>query len=271
MHRLLLCLPLALAMGSDRLEFEADSREPDRVVLADDGAALPKPAELERLAKENPLVILENALKRYSREVKGYTCTFQKQELIDGKLYPTEVIDVCFREDPHSVYFAWREGMRKAERVLYVSGANNDKLLIRPAGKGIRLIAGDIVSRDLDGPDARSSGRYTLKQFGMKLAAQRTYDEWKAAREDVQVEYLGIKKVKEAGDRPCYVLRGTLKKPDGNGISECTTYIDTETWLQVGSVLKGDKTSLLGAYYWRSIKLNPEFQKSQFERAALAP
>lgn len=275
MHRLVLCLPLALVAGFDGLEFDRAAAEPEpvQVALADDKAPLPKSDEMEALLKKNPLAILENSLKRYGREVKGYTTTFQKQEMIDGKLYPTEIIEVAFKEEPHSVLFNWKEGARKAERVLYVAGANNDKMLARPAGKAARLIAGDVVTRDVDGSDARASGRYTLKQFGMKLATQRTLSETKAALDagTTKVDYLGVKKVKEAGDRPAYVIRTSNTKPDREGIMESTSYFDTDTWLQIGSVLKDEKGNTLAAYYWRDIKLNPEFKKDQFEKSALTP
>ncbi|MBY0525990.1 MAG: DUF1571 domain-containing protein [Gemmataceae bacterium] len=274
MHRLLLCLPLCLILGSDRHQ-EPPTSQPDRptLVLKDDGGALPKPAEMEKLAKNDPLAFLENCLKRYDREVKGFTCVMQKQELIDGKLHPTEVMDVAFRNSPHAVYMEWQQGVRRAERVLFVVGENDDKMLCRPAGKLARAVAGDVVSRDVDGPDARSAGRYSLKEFGLRKALERVIVEWKAAREEgtLQVEYLGIKKVKEAGDRPCYTLRRTSKKPDRDGISECVLHIDTETWLQDGCVLKDEKGNLLGAYYWRDIKVNPQFKENQFKRAALIP
>jgi hypothetical protein len=212
-------------------------------------------------------------LKRYNREVKGYRCILQKQEFIDGKLYPTEVMEVCFREKPHSVYMAWKEGTRRAERVLYVKGANDDKMLCRPAGKAARFLAGDVVARDVDGADARAAGRYSLKEFGLKNALARTHSDWSIAREegDLQVEYLGVKKLKEAGDVPCYAFRRTQKKPDREGVAECTIYIDTKNWLSVGTVLKDEKGNLLGAYYWRDLELNPDFKKDQFEKSALTP
>jgi hypothetical protein len=260
-------------MGSDRPETEVKPAAIPIVALKDDGNALPKADEMERLAKDSPLTVFENALRRYKRDVKGFTCTFQKQEYIDGKLYPTEVIDVFFRDDPHSVLMIWKEGTRKAERAMYVSGENDDKMVCRPAGKAARFVVGDVVSRDVDGADARAGGRYTLKQFGMRLGLERTYTDWKAAREEgaLTVEYLGVKKVKEAGDRFCYAFHRTQKKPDRDGVADCTVYIDKENWLPVGTVLKDEKGNLLAAYYWRDIKLNPEFKKDQFSKAALTP
>jgi hypothetical protein len=271
MRRILLCLPLCLVMGSDRPQFQQVAEKPPKV--KDDGAPLPKAEDLARLVKDSPLTMFENCLKRYDREVKGYRAILQKQEFIDGKLYPTEVIEVCFREQPHSVYMAWKEGTRRAERVLYVKGENKDKMLCRPAGKAARFIAGDVVEREVDGSDARAAGRYTLNEFGMKIGLARTHADWSVAREerDLQTEYLGIKKLKEAGDLPCYAVRRTQKKPDRDGVAECTIYIDSKNWLPVGTVLKDEKGNLIGAYYWRDIELNPKFKKDQFEKSALTP
>src|SRR5439155_19818648 len=123
MWRLLVCLPLCLCMAPDYADSPGGDR-PARSVesFRDDGAALPRDADMERLAREKPIGFLENCLRKYAREVKGYRVVLQKQELIKGRLEPTEVIDVKFHEKPHSVYFNWLEGARKAERALYVEG-----------------------------------------------------------------------------------------------------------------------------------------------------
>ena len=72
--------------------------------MADSSAALATQAEMERLVKANPVAALEACLKRYNREVKGYSAMFQKQDFTDGRLQPTEVTEICFREKPLSVY-----------------------------------------------------------------------------------------------------------------------------------------------------------------------
>src|SRR5262245_9994752 len=89
----------------------------------------------EPLPEKDPLVFLHKSLEKYDQNgVKSYTCTFVKQERIDGRLQPREVIRAAFRESPHSVFFQWVEGQRLASRVLYVEGANNDKMLAHPSG-----------------------------------------------------------------------------------------------------------------------------------------
>jgi len=253
-----------------------DAREPaPAAVVADDGKqALPAANEMERLARDNPIGFLEDCIRRYQREVKGYRCTFQKQERLEGKLQDKEVIEAWYREKPHSALFHWLSGARRADAALYVEGENNDKMLARPRGELQRAVAGEVVERDLDSADARQSGRYTLKEFGIKESSLRTLATWQEAKKNgsLHVEYLGLIKVKEAGDRECYGFHRTgYDKPDADGVSDLKVYFDKETWLQVGSVLKGDGNKLLGEYYFRDIQLNPDFKPDQFTRAGLKP
>src|SRR5262245_3610247 len=171
---------------------------------------LPDSARMEALAKEDPIAFLENCLARYDREVKGYSLTMQKQERIQGKLQPREVIEVHFKHGPaangHSVFMRWVEGARLAARVLYVDGENDNKMVVKPAGVGGFLT----VARDPDGLDARRSGRYTVKEFGLRFGLQGTLDSYRAARKDdaLHVEYLGRKKIKEAGEDRKSVVKG---------------------------------------------------------------
>jgi hypothetical protein len=225
---------------------------------------------MPRLAKKDPVAFLRACLLRYGREVKGYRCTLQKQERLGGKLQRSEVIDVAFREKPFSALLDWREGARLAQRVLYVRGENRGKLLVRPAGWRSRFVS--VVERDIDSPDARNSGRYPLSEFGIAVGMRRALAAWEAARKNdaLHVAYLGEKKVPEAGDRVCWVLKRTgYARPEEDGITESTLYYDSETWLQVGSVLKADRGALLGEYFFRDVRLNPKFDPDTFTRAAL--
>lgn len=274
MPRLLLCLPLCLFLNPSRTELlPARSAEPRAV--ADRGGKLPTDAEMEQLARTDPMDFLETCIRRYQREVQGYKAVLQKQERIDGILNEVEVIDVCFREKPYSVLMIWQKGARLGgpERSLYVEGQNDDKLLARPFGALARFAAGDVVMRDVNGPDARKSSRYTMAQAGMKNANERTLTQLSdlLKRGEVKIEYTGVQKLKEAGDRPCYAFRTTMTRPDAEGVARGAFYYDQATWLQVGSVLEREDGSVIGAYYFRAIELNPKFKDGQFDRAALTP
>ncbi len=272
MRRLLLCLSayFVLLPGGPRADSADKLNVPSPLkVVKDDGAPLPDNAAMTRLAKDDPIQFLENCLKRCDREVHGYRCTLVKQERLEGKLQHSEVTAIAFREKPFSVLMEWKQGARLAQRVLYVKGANGDKLVVKPAG--LASLVG-VVERDPEGPDARKSGRYPLTEFGIKIAMERTLGSWVNAKKEgaLHVEYLGERKVPEVGGRRCWVLKRTgYKQPEEDGITELTTYIDQDTWLQVGSVVKGAEGHVLGAYYFRDIQLNPKFPPDTFTRAAV--
>lgn len=268
MRRALLCLPLCLLCTSDSSSTEPPSAASYRAV-ADNGKPLPSSAEMQRLAKNDPIAFLETCIRRYDRQVKGYTATLSKQERLDGRLQGTEVIAVAFREEPFSVLLKWKRGARRAAATLYVKGENRDQLLVRPAG--ILSVAG-IVVRDPNGRDAKKAGRYPLTEFGIKIGMQRTLASWKKARKDkaLHIEYRGVRKIKEAGGRPCWVLKRTgYARPSEDGITELTLFIDKETWLQVGTLLKGKAGKTIGSYFFRDIHINPDFPPGTFSREAL--
>lgn len=250
----------------------AHAAAPAASPCADPKVPLPS-VDMVQLARQAPVRFLEQCLSHYDREVRGYHCVFRKQERIAGRLQPRETIDVWFRERPYSVLFRWLEGARKAEAALYVEGQNGGKMLARPSGTLTRRLVGDVVERDVAGPDARQSGRYPLSQFGVRKGMERTLAAWRAAdgRGQLHVEYLGEQAVKEVGDRVCHKLRRTYEAPENDGVTELTAYIDRDTWLQIGSVLKGEGGQLIGEYFFCDLQLNPEYKPAQFGPVALGP
>lgn len=268
MRRALLCLPLCFLSISDSSSTEPAPATVFREV-ADSGKPLPSETEMERLAKNDPIAFLEKCIQRYDREVQGYTATLIKQERIEGRLQRRETIDVFFREKPFSVVMKWKEGGKRATATLYVKGENRDQLLVKPSG--VFSVAG-IITRDPHGSDAKKESRYFLDEFGIKIGMQRTLAAWKKADKEhrLHVEFLGVKEIREAGGRPCWVLKRTgYTKPEDDGITQLTTYIDKETWLQVGTILKGQQNQLIGEYIFRDVKLNPDFAPDTFTRDTL--
>jgi len=252
--------------------------KPELITVEDTGKKLPDNARMEVLAKENPVAFLESCLIRYDREVNGYSLTMQKQERLEGELKKKEIIEVRYREGPekdgHSVFMRWLQGARLVSRVVYVDGENKDssdgrsKMLVKPTGIGGFFT----VRRDPESADAKRAGRYNLKEFGLKMGLQRTLASFKDAQKEkaLHVEYLGRKKVPEAGGRECFVLKRTrYARPEADGITEQTLSIDTQTWLLVGTVLRGEEGQLIGEYYFRDIRLNPTFDKDQFTKEAV--
>jgi Protein of unknown function (DUF1571) len=279
MRPLLLCLFPCCLLSAAPTPPERNVRRPESPVrvIVDRGQRLSDAEEMGRVAREQPIEFLEECLLRYKRNVRGYTLTMSKEERIAGTLEPSEIMEVAFREEPFSVFLKWDKGARKAERVLYVQGENENKMLVRAtpgwylAARAAGRVKDGLVVVDPDDEDARQSGRVTIKEFGLYNGLARVLADWEAARKKdaLHVEYLGEQTVEQVDNRRCHVLRRTqFLKPERDGVTEQIVYIDKETWLQVGSVARGSM-GLIGAYFYRDVKINPEFSPNQFMRAGL--
>ncbi len=230
----------------------------------------PQGESLDEILKRDPIRFFPMSLEKYDKTIQGYTHTFDKHERIKGPLRKPEKCEVRFREKPFSVFMEWKEGADQALRVLYVKDQNNDKLLARPNGMFLKFVPPQ--SRDVDGPDAKKSGRFTIAQFGFKQSTERTLASMKRAQDrgKLNLKYEGIVPVDRLKGKKCHkFVRTPYDPPEEDQLTELTVYYDTEHWLQVGAVLKDVKGELLGEYFFYNIEINPTFSEKQFTRDAL--
>ena len=240
--------------------------------FANDGP--PNASDMTNLARQDPFVFLQNCMKLYDKNVRGYQVILQKQERLQGKLQNREIIEVAFREQPYSVAMRWLEGARKADRVVFVAGENEGMMLAHPAGVAGKLVK--VVKRKVDSDEARQSGRYTLDQFGFKKSLQRILTSMQAPKQKdaLHLQFLGETKVFECDQRICFKLKRTYEAPEADGTEDLTLYVDRENFLPVGIVVRGKidaatgNRELLGEYFFRDLRLNPQFSPQQFNEAA---
>lgn len=215
--------------------------------------------------------MLRESLIRYEDSgVQGYTCTIVMHERVKGKLKPPEVLDCWFLEKPFSVLVHWREGADRVAASLYVEGSNDGKMCVRPANPAAKRVFGTVNSA-VDSDDARGSTRYMITEFGIRCGTERTYKTWKSLKDrgvKLNIEYLGMRHVDEVGGRECHVVKRYCDPPEEEGLTEITLYIDAETKMQVGSILKaGDE--LIGEYFFKDIVINPTFDANLFRAETL--
>jgi Protein of unknown function (DUF1571) len=272
MARMLLCLPLCLLLAPS---YPGAPSVPPQRRLPTSGATERVSADVKLDGLPSPEKDLFGffgaCLKRYDENVKGYTLNFWKKERIDGKLQPLEIVDVCYRNLPLSIYFSWQQGSRGPSKALYVEGENENA---EGKSQTLALVAfGIVLKRDPDSPDAKKYGRYPMNKFGLRQAMERVVQTWRVADADksLHVEYLGLYKVMDAGGCVCHTIRRhKFARPEGeDGVMEVYIFVDVKTLLQVGSVVLGEGGKVLGEYYFRDIRLNPEFAPGQFTPAAL--
>lgn len=275
MSRLLLCLPLCLLVAPDRYRPVAPAPAPAEgtfAVVTDDGDALPDNAAMLALAVRDPVTFLEMCIRRCQREVHSARLILRKHERTLGQQRKPEEIAVDYRVAPHAVLFHWRKGGPDlAAASLYAADQLPGKVLIRPAG--LAALVGN-VERDVRGEDAQKAGRYSLEEFGFALAMRRTLGCWRAAQAEhaLHVEFLGIRPCAEVGGRRCYIFhRHHYARPEQpDNITDLVIYIDAQTWLQTGSILKNSHGQLVGSYFFEPVEINPKLDAARFTPAGLA-
>ena len=231
---------------------------------------LPSPGRsFEELCREDPLTALQGELAKHRAKVEGYQCLFVKRERIGGKLRPREVIDCDFQESPFAVRMKWLEGKGKAEAMLYVSGENDNQLLVIPANSvaknALKLLGKHYANRSPDGSEARDAARLPVTEFGLEHALRRTLNAWQLARErgDLDVKYVGIREIPELDGQKCHEFHRVCKTPEEDGLIRVTMFVDVANRQQVGIILHGEK-DLIGEYFFKKIRLNPPFANDHF-------
>lgn len=258
---------LAVSLGTyfwTRPREEATEIKRDLDVVAQT-ASFVKPADPLR---DDPLGYLESCLERCEKEVRGYVATFRKQERVEGRLLKRETIVVRHLAQPFSVHMDWLEGEGRAKKVLYVEGKNQGKMLVRPKGP----LGFVVLSKDPEGSESKASGRFPVTQFGMIHGMRSTVESMRRAKANgtLHVRYEGLAKLPELGERPVHCfIRTPYDPPELDGIGHLTVFVDPDTGLQVGSIVKTPAGDLLGEYFFGDIRLNPDFEPNQFERAGI--
>ncbi len=231
------------------------------------------PAEL---VKSDPMKLLEVALQRYQTSISDYTCTFTKQERIDGKLGDSQQIAVRFCEMPFSVLMEWVKNPGDARRVLYVQGRwqnddGEDLAKIEPQGAIARLLVKS-VTLPINGSMAKSQSRRTIDQFGFGNALKLIIDYARLAIDAGQgsIVYLGED---EHEGRKTWVLQRTLpytadncQWPDRVLIVE----VDQQWLLPVACQTYADdqKQHMLASYVFSDIHLNNGLTADDFDPKA---
>jgi hypothetical protein len=268
---LLLCLMFAPSRRviGDRLAFGSSVPEVPQLPTEPRLSPGDTTKSFAELCATDPVGALSHSLQKYQKEVEGYTCTFIKQDRLKGDLKATETIDCEFQQYPYSILMRWKQGTGRAESTLYVTGENDNQLLIIPSSStqkaALKLLGKRYAKRDVNSSDVLEAARYPANHFGFHIATLRVYEAWKAAldREELQVEYRGLLPVAELDGKICHVLHRICVHPEEEGLTDVTLYLDPVTHFQVGADLR-ENGNIIGRYYFKNVKLNPKFQANHF-------
>ncbi len=234
-----------------------------KVPSPDPKAASPKSAaEIEALARRDPLEVLRESLRWYSQSVTDYTCTFYKQERIDDDLQKAETMAMKFREQPFSVYLKWTGSASKGQEALIVKGKYGDKVVVHPSG--LLGVLFRKVSLDPEGKLAMRHSRRPISYAGMANMIHLAIGQCELAKAagDLSIEYLGIR---QEARRDTYVFNRIL--PDGKGYPchQLFIFIDRELLLPVRTEAYLWDGRLLSDYRYTDIVLNPGLTDTDFD------
>jgi len=225
--------------------------------VAAEAEAAPRPeSSVERLvdlAQDDHVGLLRLCLENYDLNVKDFTCRFIKRERIDGRLGRPQEIEVRFLDRPYSVAMRWRKNAPIGDRALYVEGANDGKMLVRP--KGLLSLVGTI-RRDPDSEQVMANTLRPINRFGFRRSMESLIDVYtkSAVRGHLTTRYAGRKQV--AG-RPTVVLERILSVP-----------IDTELLLPICIEAWDWENKLTYRYIYSDVKLNNGLTSDDFSPKA---
>jgi len=225
-------------------------------------AVYPKPqAEMEALARKDPLAFLREALRWHDERISGYTCAFTKQENIGGELQKAQAMHMKLRLKPFSLYVRWTDGVSKGQEAIYAEGKNGGKVVAHPPG-----ILGFLVRKVLIDPNSKTALKHSRKPLtnagmGNMLRLVIPQCEQAQARGDLTLTYEGLR---EVGGRPTYVFKRVLPNKHDYPCSILLVYIDTQFLLCVRSDAYDWEGQLISQYVYTDLDLNPVLNDEHF-------
>ncbi len=168
--------------------------------------------------------------RRHVREsYRDYTCTFIKQEKINGKLRKPQTLHARFLADPYSVALKWVENPDMADRALFVQGKYGDQMVVRPTSSFLRALVGGSVLRKPDGEQAMKYSLRPINAFGFGKSLADLERVYRAAEKagHLQEEFVGFGTPELTGRR-CAILKRTLPPEDDYPAKVTHVYIDLE-------------------------------------------
>ena len=207
---------------------------------------------LEVLARTDPIALLEQCRDHSAQTVRDYTCTFIKQERMDGVLGQVQEMRVKFLARPHSVAMHWTVNAPISDRVLYVEGSNDDQILLRP--KGLLSWMGT-VRRQPDSPQVMANTLRPITIFGFERSLESLIEVYRLAsqRGELRTEFLGYRSV--AG-RPALVLSRELPPRDDYPAARTLTYIDPKLMAPIAFEAWDWDGQLSSRYIFKDIRIN---------------
>jgi len=217
-------------------------------------------AALVERASRAPLDLLKDAVSLYDASIRDYEGIFAQQAIFKGKLEKLSISRFRFRQSPFSVAMHVTEGADRADRMLYVEGKNDGKLLVHPTGFLGKLTR--CIAVDPGGCEVREGSPRSITEFGFRNMLTQSLERFtKASRQgSLQMKCLGIG---ELGGRRILALRG------GDSGGHLLIELEIERLLPVRIREYGADGRMVGLFWFKEFRINCGFGDSDFTKKSI--
>jgi len=215
-----------------------------------------------QMAKKDQIALLEWAMEHYEKNVRDYQGTLYKQERIAGKIGKEEVISFKFKEKPFSIFMQWQKNSGPTDRLLYVEGKHDNKMIVHPNVLLLGLIVKS-VKRDPHGEEARKVSLRTCDEFGFYRIMQEMLRILQLAEKNNGLKVKSVSKTITDG-RKCVEIEVLLPKSKVYTDRRVIMQIDTEYLMPVYVASFDSKDLLIGKYLHKNLRFNTGLSDSDF-------
>lgn len=207
-----------------------------------------------------PVRLIHEAQQAY-QHVQDYTCLLIKQERINGRMPPLNVMEMKVRTQPFSVYLRWIQPRTEAgQEVCYVAGRNDGKMRVH--AKGLLGTVG-FISLDPNDPRARQSSRRSITEAGIGNMIERFARAWEEERRTNMTTQVNVAEYEYNHRRCTRVETIHPTNPDGHFLYyRDVIFFDKETHLPIRLEFydwprqAGDSGQLVEVYSFANMRLN---------------
>lgn len=252
----------------------ATANQPAAIAATPVAMATPTtPFDLTQKPNEHPLAptvrVMQAVLADFDKNVNDYTCTFQKQERIEGELGEPQNITLKVLSRPFRAYLYFNQPFTGRE-VLYVDGRNNNELTVLDCGFKRHL---GKLNLDPNGTFAMSGQKYPITNIGIRYLTSEIVN---VSTADLQYGESDVKTDPNSriGNRPATLIQITHPVQRKNFRSYVSRiFLDNELHVPIHydayswPEKPGDKPALEESYTYANLKLNSGLTAADFDPA----
>jgi hypothetical protein len=188
-----------------------------------------------------------------ARALPCYTLELTRSERrgLFRKLEGPERIQCWYRAEPHSIRMKWLDDHPKYGESTYVQGQNDNQVCFVPRN-GFMGLPPSRLCVDVNASVAFGESRYSLTEFGLAKMLERTLRAIGLAGNRVRVSYQGLVNL-DGDDRPIHYFRLDYEDDPALPAQIHELYIDAESDVPLGSVLRLRNGDLEASYWYRQV------------------